>query len=635
VIRLSKSKLKRSFLLCIILSFCPTLLLLIPPPDKPEAPLLIGQPQIAPAKKAAPKIIELRPTELEPKPKTEKTATSEKVREGTSLPLPKAEKLIEELAAIKKTRILGFIQDRQGRGLPNSEVLFEGSMRRSSKHSKHAQPKNILLTTDENGHFEGEILPSNYRVHITAKGFAPKQIARILVRDTDYDMGYVSLEPGQELRGSVYNEQGRPLHLARVRVWRSHINKEALTDEEGRFLVSDLLEGLYQVSVFGRGFQRKTINKIPVVELRGGELTITLKASGQLQGLVRDVEGQVASNVNIAVYQGNKRLQQSKSKQDGTFHLKNLPLGVLEIYGATRRQDLVFRERIELRHEQDRSSHDFILQEPLSISGRLKNSRGELVPQRQITLKPLDTNPRHPLRTRSSEEGEFKFQGLHPGRYLLTAWVKRPGWSANAEQYLTLDHQHVIQDLVLPDTQFISGQVRNREGEPVPNIYVIANLNGQHMGYVRTNAAGNFKLTGLSSDNYDIFIRNPRDQKYIARNKVSILDGNLTNLVYVVDAPSKIIGRVLDPAGLPLHGIRVTAKGQGSLATVKRHGTTDQNGYFVIQPLYTGSYQLTAQSDSLILMARKKGFQSIHLPSISINIAQGKEKTLTWTAIWK
>jgi hypothetical protein len=165
----------------------------------------------------------------------------------------------------------------------------------------------------------------------------------------------------------------------------------------------------------------------------------------------------------------------------------------------------------------------------VTIEGRVVNAfSGEPVPRANITVTILQTGSRPagggPVRSPtfsavSDAQGKFKFDGLQPGRYQLSAdktgYVRQlfpaPPGQPGPQGTLTGDPGEVINDIefkLLPQG-IISGKVLDEFGEPVSNAVIevfrrtayFRQATGVANG-TNTNAVGEFLLGNLSPGIY-------------------------------------------------------------------------------------------------------------------------------------
>ena len=156
---------------------------------------------------------------------------------------------------------------------------------------------------------------------------------------------------------------------------------------------------------------------------------------------------------------------------------------------------------------------------PASLEGRVLNAAsGE--PVKKATLMMVRTGGgAAPVTTESDDNGHFIFQELAPGRYMLIgerAGFARQAYGARTNPFagmpLLFSSGQEIKELVfkLSPSAVIAGRVTDDEGEPIPNVTVMA-LRTMYqrgrkqfapLGAAQTNDVGEFRIASLKSGRY-------------------------------------------------------------------------------------------------------------------------------------
>ncbi len=132
----------------------------------------------------------------------------------------------------------------------------------------------------------------------------------------------------------------------------------------------------------------------------------------------------------------------------------------------------------------------------------------------------------------------------------------------------------------------LSGIVRTSKGTPVPGVTVTLS-GGPSSGSVLTDAAGNYRVTGLAAGNYVVTPTRP-GYAFSPSSAPVNLNANVTGLNFTVPA-YRIAGHVYANAdSSPLSGVTITLTG----ATAKT-AITGSDGAFMFDDLINGAYTVT------------------------------------------
>lgn len=541
-----------------------------------------------------------------------------KLKPGIDLPK-------EKLGAPRRGLGITFLAvDRQGQMIPELQLTLEG---RSRKKRFPRVQKTLTLGLGESSYFY-PLAPGPYMLKVHRAGFAPLRRA-IRVDDAITDLGVLTLAPGCHLKGLIEDEQGQRLKLVECKVRGQGENRVIQSDEDGEFFMKDLPEGLYTLDVTCRGFVSETRRRLVIVEETPTTVLVSLKKAFVVTGLVRNSEGKEVV-ARLEVFRKGRSVKKGRSDASGRFKFL-LEAGDYEVVASSKKGAESCRDRL-LSSSSFQGDQDLTLTPSLTLKGKVLLVSGEVAKGRRLSLQPLDFRVKT-RRGRVNGQGGYLFDKLVPGRYRLRAWHGREDGSSYAEQILSLDRVGQVQNLTLPEAFLFRGRVEDRGDSPLKGVYAIVLENNQRRGFSSVDSEGRFSIKNLPAARYDLFIRK-RGSGQVAVYDLDLTKGLPKNPLYVLHTQARIRGRILDPQKRPLSGIMVKVVGVGRLGTVRRRARSGKDGSFSISSLYPGQYRMTAESDRLAIMARKKGHRSIHFAPISIRIEQSKVEDVTWIADW-
>ena len=172
---------------------------------------------------------------------------------------------------------------------------------------------------------------------------------------------------------------------------------------------------------------------------------------------------------------------------------------------------------------------------PASVSGKTVTSTGQPIKKTILTLRwvgPIGSEQliSKPYSATSDVEGNFIFEAVDPGRYMLSAdrpgyqrqtyGSRRPNGSGGTVLALTSGQTMSALNIVLAPQIVISGKVLDSDGDPVGRTQVRAMrsmfYNGKRQivptGSASTDENGEYKLQNLGPGKYYVSAGAPRDQ---------------------------------------------------------------------------------------------------------------------------
>ncbi|RME22160.1 MAG: carboxypeptidase regulatory-like domain-containing protein, partial [Deltaproteobacteria bacterium] len=285
-----------------------------------------------------------------------------------------------------------------------------------------------------------------YSVKATAEGYAPAFKPAVVPplagpRPVKVEL---RLKEGAELSGEVVDEDGAPVAGAHVlavdtrRFIDLQETKEdgAVTDEEGRFVISALPAGTYRLEASHENYAPGRAGPVEHDGQRPkGGIRIVMEEGGVVAGRVVDTSGTPVAWASVRVVERSKRRRGRARFRKGTtadergeFELKGLPRGRLALVAvsAAASSDAV---EIDLAQEKEKRDLEIVLDVTGSIAGKVVTSSGEPVPEVQVIAVPdfWKGGMRRLMRLRGRAQamtdggGNFELKGLPDGDYRLHA----------------------------------------------------------------------------------------------------------------------------------------------------------------------------------------------------------------------
>lgn len=365
-------------------------------------------------------------------------------------------------------------------------------------------------------------------------------------------------------------DTGRPLKRARVSVNRSlepgetyqdaRVSRIAVTDENGRFTVSNLPAGKYSVSATKTGYvtmasgQRRALRPGLPIELADGQavtdIDLRLPRGGVITGRIRDEDGEALARATVRVMRflyvrGERQLVSTEGDQTddrGEYRVFGLPPGEYVVSAVSGGSDRGPRRslsdfgpfepedplnyaptyypgftsvgeaaRVTVGAGQEQTGIDFslILVPTARVRGVISGMSPEAPGRTMVMLiqEELSGARRAPnFRAPVGADSTFTIDMVPPGRYLAVATAGPPADRLYAMQSVTVSGTDVDVALTLAPGGTVSGTVRF-EGAPATDAEranfgvrlepLDAIFFGPGGGTNRTEAVGAFRASGV------------------------------------------------------------------------------------------------------------------------------------------
>ena len=455
------------------------------------------------------------------------------------------------------------------------------------------------VRSDEAGRFELRGLPAGeVPVHFQADGFLLEK--RML--DTRAASRFeVVLRRGLSLVGEVVRS-GRGVEGAEVRATSSEqgaLEQRTFTDERGRFRLSGLRPGRYQVRAQERN-DSVVVDDVDVAQAPALRLVLGQVATvvGRVVGLPRDGQQR---RVLVLARAENHRSSSAAVGADQSFRFDDLPPGRVELEAQVEAASGTrLSRKVELRLAAGETA-EATLEFPggIVVSGRVVRDGQPVAGARVYFIG----SPGDVAGTRTDARGIYEMPGLEPGTYTV---------SADQEDGPEFTTQHVVTASGQLDIDItegtVSGRVLHKEtGAPLADARVsIFREGGRDGPYGRsflTNAQGAFgQEQPLGAGRYRL-VADSQGFSPEAR-EIEVRQGGTVEVLFELRPAEDLKVTVLDGRnGQPLHAtLAVRDARRGILLHLDRGAGED------------GAYHLGLAGGSYVLSAWARGYGSLSLP---------------------
>ncbi|MBZ5712260.1 carboxypeptidase regulatory-like domain-containing protein [Nannocystis pusilla] len=433
--------------------------------------------------------------------------------------------------------------------------------------------------------------------------------------------------PGQAIRGKVVLSGG-------TGVGGIHVSVEPQVDPaapralgarawsqpsapDGRFEAVGLVPGKYRVSTSSSQYPPPAA---PLeLELPEGQdledIVVSLPATGELRGTVKDSEGLAVKGVEVVLRGGQQELPTTRTLDDGSFRLAHVPAGSyrvqavsawvpLQAPGTT--DDDVQGASVTIAVGETREVQLAVESQHGRIVGRVVDAAGGPLSDAFVEATResdsaaagagdglRDSRWSHwggETRKLTDQDGRFELNRLGDGNYTLVA-QRRGGGEGSVEHVATGSEV----EIKIAEAGSISGSVRLQGGGAPQQFEVtlIEPSTGWRSSDRFFRTGGAFRFPEVPRGNYTVIVEASEGS---SSGKTSVSEGGRGEVQLELLPLVMVRGRLVDAlSGAPVPGmeVRIRARGQGHLFTgfdeTPRGQTSDEQGRFEVEKVASGA----------------------------------------------
>jgi len=520
--------------------------------------------------------------------------------------------------------LVGTVVDVAGKPIAGALVRVfrsSGTQDLIDKIQEMALPPLDFRETDATGSFAFDSLggESEYRLHAAAPGHQEREIQKVRVETGQTKQLDIALEPGNTIRGVVYDPSGSVLEGARCRVHpisganpasppSDFEDDSILTDASGEFVFDTLGSGSHRLVVSHELYATFIESRAqPSEEV----LTIHLTEGSAISGTVFDARtGAPIPGAMVTVHDIGGEQKEGLSDASGAYFVRGIsvqPRGTTNINVEAEGYQRISNHRVEVEEGSVTAGQDFHLERNGSVRGTVVDGNGR--PLEGVRISARRTHETNAVvvnvghMTTSASDGSFTVPEVEAGAETFLEGSHRNFLNSRSESFAIDPGQEVGGiELVMKVGGSVSGRVIDEQGNPIPEAIVgardelMVEVNPASLpNKVYTDAAGNFSLGRLEAGELTL-ISAAKGFLTVEVTGIDVIEGRTAPSIEIrMTAGAHIAGTVRNSLGEPIGGARVTVI-DTSAGMKKLTTSTDTNGQYRFDEL--GYYPVEVEADA-------------------------------------
>jgi carboxypeptidase family protein len=467
--------------------------------------------------------------------------------------------------------------------------------------------------SDESGRFGLAVAPGLITLGAQAEAYAPAQVEI----EAPADQVSLVLAAASTLNGEVVEDAtGRAVPTVTVSAYADSMAhpsaQSAVTDEAGRFVLSGLHAGKYQLKASGVSWGGgEAWASVGVAEM-SAPIVLRVHAAATLTGVVR-VRGEACSSG--AVWLRGSAFNGNSTNARGEVSLTGILPGEYDVSvecagGITLSDHIVIGTR-PLHREWD-------LGAGATLHGRLERANGAAIRLPLRLIPPAaaaaeSSAPRALVECAVDEGGSFECRGLEPGRYEFSVGGQDlvSAGSIVIDPAVSEPPPAVVR---LPAVASILVQLAGA-GVGAGSFHVLARRANAPALRAEPSAEGHW-FRDVALGTYTVYVGPTSASAENARQVTLSADAQVARVELTGPALLSISGVVVDASGVPAPEVWLAAQSSESDVPGAIAGTpvlTDERGEFSLEGLIPGAYDISSNGPSHLVEAARAGARGLVL----------------------
>jgi protocatechuate 3,4-dioxygenase beta subunit len=501
----------------------------------------------------------------------------------------------------------GSVADRGGKPVAGATLIVlppSASGIRAADRTGLGTSSLAEASSDRNGRFTLTGLAGGDTVDITARhqGYVPATVSRLELPPSEPLQ--LVLEPAARVSGHVVSDRGGPVGGAVVTArpvdaaLPAGLSGRVVTaDASGEFALDDLAAGKTAIGAVARGFTAGDPLQLDLTAGRSiDDVRITLGSGATIEGTVLTPTGRPATAARVSLRQtmtpdrmiAIEVAGAARTDGDGRYRLEGVPAGAQSVSAD---QEGFQRTIRDLEVHPGENHLDLRLGEGYGVTGRVLDAGGRGLGGVAVGL--YSAIPGIVRDDTSEPDGAFRFSGLDPGRYALSA--TKEGYSS-ARQEVQLSDRAVdgVELRLQPGGGAIVGRLLGLAPGEMAQVQVNAlerplhSSDGMREGHA--NVAGGYRIEGVFAGDWSVTARLANGRQ--VRKAVTIAEGAREVQLDLEFGQGASLSGTVRRRGQPVSEAAVQASGTSSDSFGS--AVTGGDGAFHIEGLTAGEHRVTA-----------------------------------------
>jgi len=322
---------------------------------------------------------------------------------------------------------------------------------------------------------------------VRPRGFAPKEVAVLVVEGEQGKRVEVALDPTLTLRGCVVSKaDGRPIWGAMVDLDnetddRRHRDYKVpvVTDRHGSFTFDEVMPGRGTFRAWHEDYAL-TETQLRITGAPAERLVIEMPVGARIFGTVVGPDGAPVPYVIVYAIDDLDYVD-ARADEAGDYSLAHVVPGRQQVHLSLENAGagLAYETREIVVSDGDSVRVDFQLVHGATVKGRL-TSRGQPIEDARLGLRSERTPVSHDYAT-TGDGGRYRFEHLVPGAYRMQIKLdeREHGYDATCHRRVEIGEGEVTLDIELGGSS-VSGIVLDSAGTPLPRAHVSLRSYTQH-----------------------------------------------------------------------------------------------------------------------------------------------------------
>ena len=458
------------------------------------------------------------------------------------------------------------------------------------------------VRSGSDGSFSLQLARGRYDIFFGGEAWAPKSLRGIDV-SPQMDPLQVTLEEAVAVSGRVVRADGSGVPDVNVSAFMmgAPSTQPSITGPDGSFTVTGLPRG--PVNLTATKFD-EFVREMKSVEAPATNVLIELAPGGGVRGRVveKGSKRPVADfQAGISGERGGRGMRivgppslKTFRSDDGSFELKNLPVGLAEIVVAA--PGFVTARVPGVTIEEGKVVEDLVIEVDAGtkISGRVLGPDGSPVSGATVNLEgSADLRIGTPFggelgSSTSDANGEYSIAAVEEGE--RTFRVSKEGYVSDIET-VNVTGREIKIDFQLSAGQTVTGVVLSESGTPVADASVsaVTATSGAGSQNVRTDSSGVFRMEGLAPGRYTFRAFHP---SHVTGEMRDVDIASAGQIRITVGRGGTIRGRIIGLPEAELGTVNIWAEAGNS----QRQATASSDGTFRMEGAPVGTVRVQARS---------------------------------------